>query len=80
MLEKAMRLCEAAFGLMQTYDGRLVRTVATRGVTPEYATHLAVPRPITPGTNHDRLVRGEPFVHIEDVRDTELYCNSSNLI
>jgi two-component system NtrC family sensor kinase len=73
MLEKAMRLCEAAFGLMQTYDGRLVRTMATRGVTPEYATHLAVPRPITPGTNHDRLVRGEPFVHIEDVRDTELY-------
>jgi GAF domain-containing protein len=73
MLEKAMRLCEAAFGLMQTYDGRLVHTVATRGVTTEYATHLAVPRPITPGTNHDRLVRGEPFVHIEDVRDTELY-------
>jgi PAS domain S-box-containing protein len=73
MLEKAMQSCDAAFGLMQTYDGRLVRTVATRGVTAEYAAHLAVPRPITPGTNHDRLVRGEPFVHIEDVRDTELY-------
>jgi GAF domain-containing protein len=68
-----MQSCDAAFGLMQTYDGRLVRTVATRGVTAEYATHLAVPRPIAPGTNHDRLVRGEPFVHIEDVRDTELY-------
>jgi len=73
MLEKSMRLCEATFGVMQTYDGRLARTVATRGVTPEYSTHLAVPRPINPGTSHDRLVRGEPFVHIEDVRDMELY-------
>jgi class 3 adenylate cyclase len=73
MLEKALRLCDAACGLLQTYDGLLVRTVATRGVTREFAEHLAIPRPLAPGTNHDRLVRGESFVHVEDIRDTELY-------
>jgi class 3 adenylate cyclase/putative methionine-R-sulfoxide reductase with GAF domain len=73
MLEKALRLCDAAFGNMQTYDGELVRTVATRGSTPEHAKDLAVPRPIIPGTNHDRLIHGEPFVQLDDVRDTELY-------
>ena len=31
MLEKAMRLCEAAFGLMRTYDGKAVRLVASQG-------------------------------------------------
>src|SRR5207253_251622 len=32
MLEKATRLCDAAFGLMSTYDGKRYHTVATRGV------------------------------------------------
>ena len=73
MLEKALDLCEAAFGNMQTFDGQIVRTVAMRGVTPEFAAHLAVPRPLLPGTNHERLVRGEDFVHVEDFRESEVY-------
>jgi two-component system, NtrC family, sensor kinase len=73
MLEKALNLCDAAFGNMQTFDGQIVRTVAMRGATPEYAAHLAVPRPLLPGTNHERLVRGEDFVHVADFRESEGY-------
>jgi hypothetical protein len=32
MLEKAMRLCDAAFGLLFTYDGARYQTAAQRGV------------------------------------------------
>ena len=34
MLEKATRLCDAAFGLMSTYDGERYHTGATHGVGP----------------------------------------------
>jgi hypothetical protein len=36
ILERAMRLCEAKFGLLATYDGRQIRTVAARGVPPAF--------------------------------------------
>ena len=35
MLEKALRLCDAAFGFMATLDGELVRVVAERGIPAE---------------------------------------------
>ncbi len=34
MLEKAMRLCEAAFGNLLTYDGELLRLARLRGAVP----------------------------------------------
>jgi GAF domain-containing protein len=37
MLEKAMRLCEAAFGQLTVYDGTRFETAATRGVPPAFA-------------------------------------------
>ena len=40
MLEKAMRLCDAAFGLMRVADGERFRTVGARGVPAAYAEFL----------------------------------------
>ena len=40
MLDKAMRLCDAAFGLMRVGDGEHFRTVCARGVPAAYAEFL----------------------------------------
>src|SRR5215470_10888874 len=37
IVERALRLCEAAFGMLLTYDGEYFHTVALRGVPPAYA-------------------------------------------
>ena len=37
ILERAMRLCEAEFGLLSTCDGGQVQTVSTRGVPSAFA-------------------------------------------
>src|SRR5215468_6864152 len=37
MLDKAMELCDAAFGHMTVYDDARFRTVAHRGLTPRFA-------------------------------------------
>src|SRR3954471_3830494 len=41
MLEKAMRLCDAAFGLMRVSDGRQLRIARTRGMAAAYAEFLS---------------------------------------
>src|SRR6202041_254169 len=41
MLEKAMHLCEAAFGVLWSYNGDAMSAVASRGAPPAYAEFLA---------------------------------------
>ena len=60
MLEKAMRLCEAAFGILCTYDGERFHAVATRGVPPACAEYRAANRiRPRPGSAADAHRRGE---------------------
>jgi adenylate cyclase len=68
MLDKAMHLCEAAFGILSTYDGDHFHAVALHGVSQEYAaTYLGEPYRPGPGTTHDRLIQGDRLVHIPDL-------------
>ena len=74
MLEKALHLCEAAFGVLWTYDGERIHAVALRGVRPAFAEFLTrTPHSVGPDNAHGRLLHGEPVVHIADVMDDEAY-------
>ena len=51
MLEKAMRLCGGAYGVLRSFDGERMRVLASRGVPSEYAGFLAQNTdPTAPGT------------------------------
>jgi GAF domain-containing protein len=67
MLEKATTLCDAAFGMLRSYDGERFNTIAARGVPDAYAhfleENLALP---ATGTALARLTEGEAFVHVPD--------------
>ena len=74
MLEKAMRLCEARFGELLTYDGERFRTTATLGVPAAFAEYrrnnIAVPRP---GSFGARVLEGEPVIHLLDLKRDQGY-------
>ena len=69
MLEKAMRLCEAAFGIMLTYDGQQFQHAAVQGVPDAFAEHRRRNPSMTfpPRTNVGRHLQGENVVHIVDL-------------
>jgi GAF domain-containing protein len=77
MLEKAMRLCTAAFGYLLKYDGERFQTVAHHGLPPHFAEYL--PRMDQPGPTgaYARILGGAPLVHITDLTDGDVYQTSS---
>jgi GAF domain-containing protein len=74
MLEKAMRLCKAAFGSLWTLNGDRFQPVAHHGVPAQYAEYLAREVPAAgPGTGRARLLAGAPFAHIVNLADDAPY-------
>jgi len=74
MLEKAMHLCEAAFGGVWTLEGDRYAAVALRGVSQAYAAFLAETTLVPgPGTAPYRLLHGERLVHNIDLAAEEPY-------
>ena len=74
MLEKAMQLCEAAFGELHTYDGERFHTAALRGVPAAYAEVRAKTPPSgRPGTGAARILEARRPVHILDLMAGEGY-------
>ncbi len=72
MLDKALHLCEAAFGLLHTYDGERFRALAIGGVSGAAAEPLRE-WVADPGSALEQIVRGDRVVHIPDVVDTDAY-------
>src|SRR5215831_8996855 len=68
MLEKAMRLCDASFGLLNTYDGEQFHPAALRGV-PDALAELWKSTPPRPGSHNalTRAINGEDVVEIADL-------------
>ncbi len=72
MLEKALALCRAPFGVLFRYDGLSMHLAATRGVSFDKAEwfHKWVPQP---NGSVGEMLRGADVVHIADLTDTDLY-------
>jgi GAF domain-containing protein len=74
MLERAMRLCEAAFGVLWTFEGEIGQVAALRGVPPAFAEFLTRgPHRETSSTANNRLRRGENVVQIADSEEDDAY-------
>jgi hypothetical protein len=73
MLDKAMRLCGAAYGFMTVIDGERSRTVAACGVRAAYAAFRERnPSPANAPIS-SRLRKGEPFIHTVDLKAERFY-------
>ena len=75
MLERALRLCEASFGMLHTIDGNVLHPVAQQGLPPRFAEFAANPaNQPGPGGATPRLMReGGRFVQVIDLKDEETY-------
>jgi two-component system NtrC family sensor kinase len=70
ILEKAMRLCEAAFGTFGTLvsaGGEQFHIVAQRGVPAKLAEYLRKPYQAVAGTAMGQFSSGEQFLNIADL-------------
>ena len=67
LLEKALRLCEAAFGVLIIWDGEQFHRAAFRGFPDELIAAMRQPLKPVPGGLADRLVRGERIIAIPNL-------------
>ncbi|WP_456686785.1 GAF domain-containing protein, partial [Bradyrhizobium sp. P5_C11_2] len=74
MLAKAMQLCGANFGVLNTFDGKSFHSAATYGLPPAYNEYRRMQHlEYGPGTAPARLLLGEPYVEIDNLDDTAAY-------
>jgi PAS domain S-box-containing protein len=76
MLEKAMRLCTAAFGYLMTYDGERFKTVAHRGLPAGFAKYLPQMHQPSQSGMYAQILRGAAFAHAADMKNGEVYQTS----
>ena len=75
MLENAVRICEAKFGILWLCEGDGFRSVALHNAPPAYAEQRQrepVIRP-GPGTGLARVAKTKQVIHVADVRAEEAY-------
>ena len=73
LLEKALRLCESAFGMLCTYDGMNFHVSCMRGVPEKWAAALREPVCPQPGMAVHRIANGEHLIHVADITQDDVY-------
>jgi PAS domain S-box-containing protein len=73
LLQKAMQLCGAAFGMMTIAERDHLSTVATRGVPDVYREFRQLHPPPATAPIARRILSGEPYLHTLDVKREEAY-------
>jgi two-component system NtrC family sensor kinase len=79
MLEKATRLCEAASGVLWTYDGEHLHAAALRAVPPPFAEYCREPFRPHGDMALGRVLQGEGIVLSADLAAEELYQSGNPL-
>src|SRR4051812_44351063 len=75
-----MRLCEAPAGYLWRYDSGQHTFVAGRGLPEAYARYLEETKDEPDTANAPiRLLAGEPYAHVIDLKDDEVYRSGSPL-
>jgi hypothetical protein len=67
MLDRAMRLCDAAYGVLYTREGDLFRGTASRNLHPQLEDFIKEPFEPSRGGFFRRAREGLAFEHIEDL-------------
>src|SRR5215831_18372367 len=78
MLEKAMRLCEANYGHVYTFDGQQFHPAAIQGEAgfAEWRRRLGPVRPVSSGADASplgRIMQGERVAQVADATETKAY-------
>ena len=78
LLDKALRLCEASYGTLLTWDGERLHRSAFRGASVELLEALGGSEPVMPppGSVADRLLRGEDIIYTADITQDPSFVRS----
>src|SRR6266851_3621641 len=71
MLDKALALCGASYGSLQTFDGELFRAVAIRGLSEPFADRLRAGYRPGPANPLSGILGGSAFVLIPDMATSD---------
>jgi len=73
ILENATRICQARFGTLNLYDGKVFRRVALHNPTPQFAMRLGEVVHPHPERGFGTVARTKQVAHIDDVRTRRPY-------
>jgi class 3 adenylate cyclase/putative methionine-R-sulfoxide reductase with GAF domain len=73
MLEKAIRICDAKFGMLYRHENGKLCLMAARDVPPMFAAAQAGPFTPAPGGMLDSLMKTGRTVHLADLATTQAY-------
>jgi GAF domain-containing protein len=80
MLEKAIRICDAKFGMLYRHEGGRLRLMAARDVPPMFAAAQGGPFTPAPGGMLDSVMKTGRTVHLPDLAATQAYLDRHPIV